>query len=104
MVSLSKYISILIFTLSIIHLPGKLQALINLEATRQDFVLETKQINIEGYPDAFNPSIVRWNGKVLMSFRARDPLTNSASLVGFSWLNENFDPVGNPQMLIIKRS
>lgn len=68
----------------------------------QNFVLEEKQIHIRGYPDAFNPSIVRWsNGKLLLVFRTRDPLTGSTHLMRFSWLNESFEPIGESLPLII---
>jgi predicted GH43/DUF377 family glycosyl hydrolase len=68
----------------------------------QSFVLEEKQIFIPGYPSAFNPSIVRWHdGRLLLAFRARDPLTQSAHLMGFVWLNENFEPESEPTLLTI---
>lgn len=74
----------------------------DLQEDVDSFILEEKQIIIPGYPDAFNPSIVRWNdGRLLLSFRARDPLTNSTHLIGFVWLNENFEPVGHPSLLKI---
>lgn len=71
----------------------------------QDFVLEEKQIHISGYPDAFNPSIVRFsNGKLLLVFRTRDPLTGSTHLMRFCWLNEAFEPVGKSIPLKIYES
>ena len=67
------------------------QALPDLEQNVQSFILEEKQINIPGYPDAFNPSIVRWfDGRLLLVFRARDPLNQLPYLMGFVWLNEEF--------------
>lgn len=74
----------------------------DLQKMKQNFVLETKQIVIPGYPDAFNPSIIRWHGRLLMSFRYRDPtrletsLTDSIALV---WLNDDFNPISNPYTL-----
>lgn len=66
----------------------------------QDFVLEEKQIFIPGYPDAFNPSIVRWkDGRLLLSFRARDPLTDAPNLMGFIWLDEDYEPTSKPSIL-----
>lgn len=74
----------------------------DLEQNVSSFVLEEKQIIIPGYPDAFNPSIVRWSdGRLLLSFRTRDPLTDSAHLMGFAWLNEEFEVVGKPTLLSI---
>jgi len=72
---------------------------IDLEARQQDFVLQTRRIHVPGYPDAFNPSITRWNDSLLMSFRARDVLTGLTNLILLTWLDENFDPIGNPQIL-----
>ncbi len=78
------------------------QSLPNLEETVQSFILEEKQIVIPGYPTAFNPSIIRWeDGRLLLSFRARDPITRSSHLIGFIFLDENFEPQGNPTLLTI---
>lgn len=79
-----------------------ISAFLDLEENIQDFVIETKKMTINGYPDAFNPSIVRWNGSLLMSFRIRDPLTGSTNKVGFTWLDEQFNPLGNPYELDIQ--
>ncbi len=66
----------------------------------QDIVIENKQIDIPGYPYAFNPSIVRWKNSLLMSIRhipnAKDSFT---SHIGLVWLDENFNPTGKPQFL-----
>lgn len=96
----------------------------------QDFVLESKRIQIPNFPYAFNPSIVRWNGFYLMSFRAgkeysynfeepnqcpRDEFPESRCAVnsqmtahpyspnriGLVWLDEDFHPIANPQILDI---
>lgn len=63
------------------------------------YILETKRIHIQGYPEAFNPCIVKWNDRLLMSFRARDPITKTANLIGFTWLDAKFNPVGKPELL-----
>jgi predicted GH43/DUF377 family glycosyl hydrolase len=72
----------------------------DLEDLAQDFVLEKKRIKIPGYPYAFNPSIVRWRGSLLLSFRVipdrKDPFH---SWIGLIWLDENFNPLGKPQRL-----
>ena len=70
----------------------------------QSFILDTKRIHIPGYPDAFNPAIVKWENRLLMSFRCRDRITNQANIIGFSWLDEEFNPVGHPQILIVDDS
>jgi predicted GH43/DUF377 family glycosyl hydrolase len=73
----------------------------DLEEKLSDFVLETKQIKIPGFPDAFNPSIVRWGNSILMSFRTYEPKTLATNKIGLVWLNENCDPIGPPQILKI---
>lgn len=85
-----------------------LHSFADLETGIQEFVLETQRIQIPGHPEAFNPSIVRWRGGLLMSFR-EIPLAsclmpneiNSAgdSRIGLVWLDEDFNPISIPQML-----
>lgn len=79
-----------------------LSALLDLDKLKQSFILETKRIHIPDYPDAFNPSIVSWKGKILMSFRSRDA-NGCATLVRFTWLNQDFEPIGTPMSLKIKK-
>jgi hypothetical protein len=75
---------------------------IDVDANIAGFILEEKQIVVPGYPDAFNPSIIRWeDGRLLMSFRTRDPETKTANLVGFVFLNENYKAVGQATLLTI---
>jgi predicted GH43/DUF377 family glycosyl hydrolase len=71
----------------------------DLEERAQDFVLETKKIEIAGYPDAFNPTIIRWRQSLLLCFRTRDPNTQSTDGIGITWLDENFKPKGKPQLI-----
>ncbi len=71
----------------------------DLEATCQDFVLETKRIEIPNFTDAFNPSIVRWKGHLLLSFRIRDPLTTLTHQIGLVWLDDNLNIAGEPCIL-----
>ena len=75
----------------------------DLESAAQDFVLETKKIEIPGYPHAFNPGIVRWQKRLLMSFRIipdRKQPVNSE--IGLIFLDEKFCPVGEPQLLSLR--
>lgn len=75
-------------------------SLIDMETNPHDFVLETKQIEVPGYPHAFNPSIVRWNGRLLMSFREIPfPIYPFTSQVGLVWLDDNYNPISEPQIL-----
>lgn len=71
--------------------------LLNMEDMVQDFLLETKQIKFLDYPGAFNPSIIRWRGSLLMSFRIYLP-TGSTNPFALVWLDENFNPVSTPQL------
>lgn len=78
---------------------------LNLEKNTQDFVLELKKIQVEGYPHAFNPSIVRWKDSLLMSFwtvkePCQDGVTCAAeSEVGLVWLDSDFNPASRTYIL-----
>ncbi len=77
--------------------------LIDLEDLAQDFVLEVKKIEIPGYPIAFNPSIIRWKDLLLMSFRViPDRKSSFTSRLGLVWLDEEFNPIGEPQLLELR--
>ena len=66
-------------------------------------VLETKRIVLPDYPHAFNPSIIRWKGKLLLSFRVIPDAQHSFnSWLGLVWLNEEFIPVSKPQLLCLR--
>jgi predicted GH43/DUF377 family glycosyl hydrolase len=88
----------------------QLQSLINLEDNSQQFVLKTRQIILDEYPHAFNPSIIQWDNKILLSFRVIsddiliEPDCNSSaeSQIGLQWLDKNFNPLGKPQILCFK--
>lgn len=83
----------------------------DLESLAQDFVVDTQQITVAGHLDAFNPSIVKVNGKILMSFREldnsypeevrilQDGTSAGYSRVGLVWLNEKWEVEGEAQML-----
>jgi predicted GH43/DUF377 family glycosyl hydrolase len=71
-----------------------------LETLSQDFVLETKRIEIPGYPYAFNPSILRWKEFILMTFRViPDSKQSFTSQLGIVLLDPAFNPIGEPQIL-----
>lgn len=70
---------------------------INLEQRSQKFVLGTKQLIIPGYPGVFNPSIVYWKGKILLSFRIRNK--HKTERIGLVWLDKNFNIVSNAFIL-----
>src|SRR6267154_2409481 len=67
--------------------------LIDMETMVRDFILETKKIEFPEYPGAFNPSIIKWNGFLLMSFRIYKPQNKSTNPFALVRLNENFEPI-----------
>jgi predicted GH43/DUF377 family glycosyl hydrolase len=73
---------------------------VDLEERIQSFVLETRQIKIPAFPHAFNPSIIRWRGSLLMTFRnIPNPNERYTSTIGIVWLDEDFYPISPPQLL-----
>ncbi|MBJ7448977.1 MAG: hypothetical protein JHC93_01300 [Parachlamydiales bacterium] len=90
-----------------------------------DFIIENKKIKIPGYPDAFNPSIMRWKGSLLMSFRTgdfnlasdseeepysllmsfriRDPLDALTNEIGLVLMDQDFNIISTPQVLYVPR-
>jgi predicted GH43/DUF377 family glycosyl hydrolase len=78
---------------------------IDLEDMAQDFVLESKLIMIPGYPDAFNPSIIPWEGGYLLSFRViPQAFLTFHSEIGVIRLDDEFNPIGSPQILNTRES
>ncbi len=85
------------------------------EAMLDSFVLETTKIEIPEYPNAFNPSIIRWKQGFLMSFRSgnytydsyllsfrtRDPASGSTNGICLILLDTDFKPISAPQELEI---
>lgn len=72
----------------------------DLEEFPDPWVVELKQIEVPGFPDAFNPSIVRYEDKYLMSFRNIPSRKDSfTSYLGLVFLDANFQIVGEPQIL-----
>lgn len=78
-----------------------LDAAFDFEQDTSSFILESKQIQIPGYPDAFNPSIVTWNGATLLCFRnINDPKDSyNTSEIGLVYLNKDFEAISTPQIL-----
>ena len=72
---------------------------------KSNFILKTKRITVPGYPYAFNPSIIRWRGKILMSFRTIPGNKKSFnSEIGLMRLDPQFNPIGEPQLLALRES
>lgn len=72
---------------------------IDLESKTREFVLATKRLKIARFPDAFNPSITRWHGTLLMSFRIYDRKAGTTDKIGLIWLDDNFRQLGQPKIL-----
>lgn len=73
---------------------------VDLEERAQTFVLETKRVVIPGHPFAFNPSLIRWKGELLLSFRTiPDRKQSFHSLLWLIRLNEQMEPSGEASLL-----
>ena len=85
--------------------PFIIEACSDLEVSPAPFILETKQIKIIEYPNAFNPSIIRWHGKLLMSFRniSNPKDSYNSSDIGLAWLDDDFQITGKPQILYLNK-
>lgn len=95
MILIVKLLSLLILSIDILNA-------INLEESPQDFILETKRIIIPEFPLAFNPSIIRYQDRLLMTFRfIPDPKQSFTSHIGVVWLDDNFQPATTPQILTL---
>ena len=92
-----------LFLIPCLLFASKPDSLLDLEGRAQDFVLETKKIEVPGYPLAFNPAILRWRGQYLMSFRIiPDRKEKYNSEIGLVFLNENFEAISTPQLLNLR--
>ena len=89
----------LLITVFFLHMFSLKADIRDLNKLRNDFIVETKKIEIPDFPEAFNPSIVRWNNKLLMCFRSYDPETHSTDSIWFVWLDDEFNPIGDPVVL-----
>lgn len=77
---------------------------VNIEKYIQDFVLETHRVIVPEIPHGFNPSVIRWKGDLLMTFREISnaiPGLYSGSESNFYIVkvDENFNPVSTPQRI-----
>ena len=91
----------------------------DLEDMSQDFVLDIQKIEIPGFPYAFNPSIIRYHGAILMSFRLGSyingidvcddgelcnmPNNRVTTEIGVALFDEKFRIMSAPQILHIPR-
>jgi predicted GH43/DUF377 family glycosyl hydrolase len=67
----------------------------------QTLVIQSKRIEFEDFPDAYNPSIIKVDKGILMSFRyCPDRYSNPwLSYIGIVLLNDNFEPISKPQLI-----
>ncbi len=77
--------------------------LVDLEEMAQQFVLETKQLQIPGHPTACNPSIIRLGNRFLLSFDPYVENSEEPDRIGLVWLNEDFDVMGEATILGLPR-
>lgn len=70
-------------------------------AFEQKIVIAMKQIKFQDFPDAFNPSILKVDPGILMSFRyCPDRNSNPwISFIGVVLLNDAFEPISPPQLI-----
>lgn len=94
------------FALLLFCLNTRASALSDLEEIKQDFFVDIKKIVIPNYPEAFNPSLIKWKGRWLLSFRLItedddiSPLCSGAeSKLGLIYLDEELNPEGPPQFI-----
>lgn len=77
--------------------------LLNFEdlACQQKIVLSTKKIEFEAFPNAFNPSVLKIDRGILMSFRycPNPDFDPWESYIGVVLLNDAFEPIIQPQLL-----
>lgn len=76
---------------------------VDLEEEIPDFVLQTKRLSVPGYPTAFNPSVIRWEGRLLMSFRTiPDRKESFNSEIGVVWLDDKLNAISPPKLLDLR--
>lgn len=70
-------------------------------AFEQDIVVATKKIEFEDFPDSYNPSILKTNRGILMSFRYTPNRYSNPWLshIGIALLNDSFEPLIEPQLI-----
>lgn len=71
---------------------------------KESVVIGIKKINIEGYPKAFNPSLIRTGDGILLIFRNNPDLNNRPYIsdTGAVWLNNDLEPISKAELLITR--
>ncbi len=80
------------------------QAEIDYEAQfESNIVLESTKIPIPNFKNAFNPSVIRYQGSLILSFRyIPDRKDNFTSYIGLVFLNEDLTPQGDARLLNLR--
>ena len=67
----------------------------------RQIVIATKRIVLEDFPDAWNPSILKTNDGLLLTFRYLPDRDHQPwlSYIGAVLLNDEFDPISKPELL-----
>lgn len=70
-------------------------------ATEKKIVYSTKKVDIPGYPGAFNPSITKYDNRILLTFRYVPNRFSEpwVSHIGVVELNESFETISKPVLL-----
>jgi hypothetical protein len=67
----------------------------------EKIVLATKQLSFEGFPEAFNPSLTKWDRGFLLTFRYSPDRIHQhwLSEIAIVVLDEELNPITDPQVL-----
>ena len=78
-------------------------SVVDLETLSSDCVINSKQVITPEYPHAFNPSIIRWHGRLLMSVRViPDAKKSFEGWLGLVWVDEHFEQISAVQKLVLR--
>jgi len=95
----------LLLSLNLLGLQGSLHAMIKNEqlssTLENEVVVATKRIPLEGFPKAFNPSIIQTNFGWLLTFRylPEPKLKPWISHIGVVLLNESLEQISKPELI-----
>lgn len=83
--------------------PHPLDAHVSKKSKIKNIILETKQIILDEYPDAFHPSIFKRDYGYIIIFRYCPNRNNDGhSYIGVFKTDENFDPISKPELLDLR--
>lgn len=71
---------------------------------KNSVIVDIKQIKIDGYPNAFNPSIIKTEKGILLIFRnqpfSKEPFISET---GYVWLNDALEPMTSPKLISTRK-